>query len=173
MAFFAAASYSSLSALPFGRPSQAPVPKILDFLQLASRTMMINVADALLLAGKTPLPLLPFRLVQKAPLSQSHRSGLYTSVAVMPSVNTVYQYPTAPYEPDREPQPAFYRHRNGTQDGPLSPVTVKDFQEQQRPPARRPSTPNLGRSSPRLHSSPPPPVPDAQQRFKQHPTRDE
>lgn len=77
------------------------------------------------------------------------------------------------YGPDREPHLPFYRQHNGTHDGQLSPVTVKDFQEQQRPPPRRPSTPNLGKSSPRLQSGPPPPVPDGYQRFKQHPARDE
>ena len=99
----------------------------------------------------------------------------------MPSADPAQQYPGqamrhvngVSHEHEREPQLPFYRQHNGTQDGPLSPITVKDFQEHQRPTPRRPSTPNLGRSSPRLRNGVPPPVPDAHQRFKQHPIRDE
>ena len=98
----------------------------------------------------------------------------------MPSIDVLNQYPSVQtmrhvdyHEPAYEREPAFYRQHNATQDDPLSPVNGKDFQDQSRPPLRRPSTPNFDRSSPRLRSGPAPPVPDAQHRFRQHPARDE
>lgn len=100
----------------------------------------------------------------------------------MPSVDALNQYPAvqktrhlngAHHEPAPEREPAFHRQNNAMQDGPLSPVNVKDSQDQHRLPLRRPSTPNFDRSSPRLRSGPAPPVPDAQPRFRHHPARDE
>lgn len=99
----------------------------------------------------------------------------------MPPVDALNQYPSVQtmrhvdgvhHEPAHEREPAFYRQHNATQDGPLSPVNVKDFQDQHRSPLRRPSTPNFDRTSPRLRSGPAPPVPNAQHPLRQHPARD-
>ena len=79
---------------------------------------------------------------------------------------------TSHHDLERETLP--HRQRNGgVYDGSPSPVTVKDFQDQHRGPPRRPSTPNLDRSSPRARTDPAPPLPDSHHQFKHHPPRNE
>ena len=104
------------------------------------------------------------------------------SAAVMPSSDSLYQYPPlvqnmrhangSHHEHERET--LSNRQRNGgIYDGSLSPVTIKDFQDQHRGPPRRPSTPNLDRSSSRIKTGPLPPIPNSHPQFKHHPPRKE
>ena len=100
----------------------------------------------------------------------------------MQPANVLLQYPpliqstrhgdTLHHDHERETIP--YRLRNGgNHDDSRSPVTAKDFQDQHRGPARRPSTPNLDRSLPRVRTGSAPPLPDPQHRYKHHPPRNE
>ena len=108
-------------------------------------------------------------------------SSLHAAVAMMsaksphqypPSIQTMRHVEFPHHDHEREPLPS--RGRNGgIFDGSMSPVTVKDFQDEHRGPQRRPSTPNLDRSSPRARPGTAPPVPDSHPHYKYHPPRNE
>ena len=89
-----------------------------------------------------------------------------------PAVPTMRNLDAHRHDPERETTLHTQRHA-GTYDRSLSPVTVKDFQDQHRVPTHRPSTPNFDRASPRIRTDSAPPIPDPRLRFKHHPPRNQ
>ncbi|CAF9903187.1 MAG: hypothetical protein HETSPECPRED_000146 [Heterodermia speciosa] len=89
-----------------------------------------------------------------------------------PAVQTMRNLDVHRHDPERETT-LLPQRQAGIQDGSLSPVTVKDFQDQHRLPTRRPSTPNFDRASPRVRTDSAPPIPDPRLRYKHHPPRNE